>query len=59
MHWECERGCGQASGSKVYSTAAQARQYATAFDHRGELGKRAPLIGLLPLRVWRRLRQPR
>jgi hypothetical protein len=57
MSWECERGCGQASGSKTYATAEQARRYAVAFDQRdnSDLGKRAPLIGLLPLRLWRRL----
>ncbi|ORB16092.1 hypothetical protein BST37_07670 [Mycobacterium noviomagense] len=60
MYWECERGCGQASDSKTYATAEQARRYAAAFDRRdnSELGKRAPLIGLLPLRVWRRLNGP-
>jgi hypothetical protein len=61
MQWECERGCGQASGCKTYATATQARRYAAAFDRRdtSELGKRAPLIGLLPLRLWHRLRQSR
>lgn len=58
MHWTCERDCGQASGCKTYPTAQQALRYATAFDRRNELGKRAPLIGLLPLRLWRRFRQP-
>ncbi|ORV06378.1 hypothetical protein [Mycobacterium celatum] len=52
MHWECERGCGQASGSKTYPTAEDARRFAAAFDRTGALGKRAPLIGLLPLRLW-------
>ncbi len=28
MHWECERGCGQAGGNKTYSTATEARRYA-------------------------------
>lgn len=59
MHWECERGCGQAGGSKTYSTAAEARRYADAFDRTSEVGKRAPLLGLFPLRLWHRLRQPR
>lgn len=60
MFWECERGCGKASGSKRYATAEQARRYAVAFDRRdnSELGKRAPLIGLLPLRLWHRLNSP-
>lgn len=52
MHWECERGCGQASGSKTYPSAEQAHRYAAAFDRTNELGKRAPLVGLLPLRLW-------
>jgi hypothetical protein len=59
MHWECERGCGQASGSKPYPSAEEARRYAAAFDRTGELGKQAPLIGLLPLRLWHKLRQSR
>lgn len=59
MHWECERGCGQAGGSKTYPTAEQARRYAAAFGRTSELGKRAPLIGLLPLRLWHRLHQRR
>ncbi|WP_299559256.1 hypothetical protein [uncultured Mycolicibacterium sp.] len=58
MHWACER-CGGATGSKVYPTAADARRYAAAFNRRDsdDLGRRAPLLGLLPLRVWRRLRR--
>ncbi len=58
MRWACER-CGQAAGAKEYQTTADARRYATAFNRRdgADLGKRAPLIGLLPLRVWRRLRR--
>jgi hypothetical protein len=61
MHWECARGCRQASGSKTYPTAEQAHRYAAAFDRpdTSELGKRAPLIGLLPLRLWHRLRYQR
>ncbi len=57
MYWECDRGCGHASGGKTYATAEQARRYAVAFNRRdnSELGKRAPLIGLLPLRLWHRL----
>lgn len=57
MYWQCDRGCGQAGGSKTYPTAEQARRYAAAFDRRDSsaLGKRARLIGLLPLRLWHRL----
>jgi hypothetical protein len=60
MTWSCQRGCG-AGGSKRYPTAADARRYATAFDRedREDLGRRAPLFGLLPLRLWRALRRPR
>jgi hypothetical protein len=56
MRWACERGCG-AGGEKEYPTAAEARRFATAFDYdqRGSTGKRAPLFGLLPLRLWRTL----
>ncbi|MGV0794955.1 hypothetical protein [Mycolicibacterium sp. XJ1819] len=56
MRWACER-CGGDEGAKDYPTAADARRYAAAFNRRDvdDLGKRAPLIGLLPLRIWRRL----
>lgn len=55
MVWECSRGCGE-GGSKEYPSYDDARRYAAAFDHRDtdDLGARAPLIGLLPLRLWRR-----
>ena len=58
MRWACQRGCG-ASGEKLYATPADARRYAKAFDRedRDEIGRRAPLIGLLPLRIWRILRR--
>lgn len=58
MRWECERGCGLL-GSKRYLTTNDASRYAAAFDlrHDRDLGRRAPLIGLFPLRLWRRLRQ--
>lgn len=56
MRWHCERGCG-AGGDKRYPTAEQAQRYARAFDRedRSDIGRRAPLIGLLPLRVGRAL----
>jgi hypothetical protein len=62
MRWECERGCG-AGGAKEYATADDAERYAAAFDRedRQDLGQRAPLLGLLPLRLWwvlRRRRRP-
>ena len=58
MRWHCQRGCG-AGGSKRYDTAAEATLYASAFDRedREDLGRRAPLFGLFPLRLlrpWRR-----
>jgi len=58
MVWECERGCG-AGGSKEYATAAEARHFAAAFDRddREDLGRRAPLLGMFPLRIWYKLRQ--
>ncbi|MDR7303413.1 hypothetical protein [Haloactinomyces albus] len=58
MLWACERSCG-AGGSKSYATAADATRYARAFDRQDsdDLGRRAPLIGLLPLRMWRALRR--
>ena len=58
MRWACER-CGRSSGAKEYGSAAEAVRYAAAFNKRdaADIGKRAPLIGLLPLRIWRRLRR--
>jgi hypothetical protein len=55
MVWSCER-CGE-SGSKEYASVGDAERYARAFDHedRDDLGRRAPFIGLLPLRIWRRM----
>ncbi|AQT79300.1 hypothetical protein B1R94_08505 [Mycolicibacterium litorale] len=59
MHFHCERGCGT-TGYKTYPTAADAARYAGAFNRRDsdDLGKRAPLLGLLPLRLWRLIRRP-
>lgn len=56
MRWECERGCGT-GGEKTYESAADARRYAAALDRddRDRIGRRAPLLGMLPLRVWRAL----
>jgi hypothetical protein len=61
MRWECERGCGQGGGSKGYDTAEEAQRYAAAFNTRdsANLGERAPLIGLLPLRLWRLVKRRR
>jgi hypothetical protein len=54
MSWSCER-CGARGGSKQYASADEASRFAQAFDRedRADLGRRAPLIGLLPLRLWR------
>jgi hypothetical protein len=60
MTWRCER-CGAIGGSKTYASAAEAERYARAFDRedRSDLGRRAPLVGLLPLRLWRAWRDHR
>jgi hypothetical protein len=60
MIWECARGCG-AGGRKAYGDPGQARQFAEAFDRedRADLGRRAPWLGLFPLRLWRKLQQSR
>ena len=60
MLWRCQRGCG-ATGAKRYPTAEEALRYARAFDRedRDDLGRRAPLIGLLPLRIVRAVRARR
>ncbi len=57
MRWRCER-C-HACGFKRYQSGEEAERYARAFDaeDRHDLGRRAPLIGLLPLRVIRALRR--
>jgi hypothetical protein len=58
LHWRCAR-CGAAGGSKHYPSAEQAERYAAALDRRDsdEIGERAPLLGLFPLRLWRALRR--
>ncbi|MEO9221064.1 MAG: DUF1660 family phage protein [Mycobacteriaceae bacterium] len=52
LHWACAR-CAAVGGSKEYPSAEQARKFAAAFDveDSDDLGRRAPLIGLLPLRI--------
>jgi hypothetical protein len=57
MRWSCARGCG-AGGEKGYATAAEAARFARAFDRedREQLGRRAPLVGLFPLRLMHALR---
>jgi hypothetical protein len=54
MTWACER-CGAAGGEKTYGSPDEAVRFAAAFDRedRADLGRRAPLVGLLPLRLWR------
>jgi hypothetical protein len=54
MSWACAR-CGAPGGRKTYASAEAAERYARALDRedRDELGRRAPLVGLLPLRLWR------
>jgi hypothetical protein len=60
MYWSCQRGCG-AGGSKDYASAADAARYARGFDReeRDDVGRRAPLFGLFPLRLLRAFRQRR
>lgn len=58
MTWRCGRNCG-AGGTKRYPSAADAARYAAFLDHedRADLGRRAPLVGLLPLRLARAIRR--
>ncbi len=60
MRWQCQRGC-DAGGEKHYATEAEAQRYAAALDHEDSenLGRHAPLIAGLPLRIRRALRQRR
>lgn len=59
MRWTCSRGC-DVGGAKTYASGEDAARYAQAFDRHDskDLGRRAPLVGLLPLRLWRKLRYP-
>ncbi len=54
MRWECQRDCGS-SGEKRYGSAADARRYARNLDveDRSDIGRRAPLLGMFPLRAYR------
>jgi hypothetical protein len=58
MTWTCAR-CAHEGGRKRYPDAVAAARYAAAFDRedRDDLGRRAPLVGLLPLRIARALRR--
>jgi len=60
MRWSCRR-CGETLGQKEYPTPADARRYARALNREDseDLGTRAPLIGLLPLRLARLARRRR
>jgi hypothetical protein len=60
MRWTCER-CGAVGGEKTYASRDEAARYARALDRedRSDLGRRAPLVGLLPLRLWRAWRDRR
>ncbi len=59
MSWHCER-CEEA-GSKLYPSESDAARYAQAFDREDseDLGRRAPLLGMFPLRLWRLARRRR
>jgi hypothetical protein len=59
MRWSCVR-CG-AGGAKTYASAADAARYAQALDRedREDIGRRAPLISGLPLRLLRLWRNRR
>jgi hypothetical protein len=58
MRWTCERSCG-AGGAKEYASDTEAALYAAGFDRedRAELGRRAPILGMFPLRVWWNVRK--
>jgi hypothetical protein len=63
MRWACER-CGAAGGEKTYASPDEAARFARAFDRedRDDVGRRAPLFGLFPLRLawlFRRRRRAR
>jgi hypothetical protein len=58
MRWQCQRGRG-AGGVKSYPAADDAVRYARAFNRedREDLGRRAPLVALFPLRLARAMRR--
>jgi hypothetical protein len=58
MRWSCAR-CGVVGGTKEYASAEDAARYARVFDRedREDMGRRAPLIAGLPLRLWRAFRR--
>jgi hypothetical protein len=60
MRWACGR-CGAVGGSKTYASPEEAARYARAFDRedREDLGRRAPLVAGLPLRLWHAWRHRR
>ena len=60
MTWACVR-CGNVGGQKTYASIEEAQRYAAVFDRedREDMGRRAPLVGLLPLRLWRAWRDSR
>ncbi len=56
--WECQRSCG-AAGQKEYPSADRAQVMAAALDRedQADIGRRAPLLGMFPLRLLHRRRQ--
>jgi hypothetical protein len=58
MRWRCARGC-DVGGEKRYPSAEDAARYARALDRedREDLGRRAPLVALFPLRLMRAARK--
>ncbi len=58
MRWTCARGCG-AGRAEGDASADEAARYAAAFDRedRDEVGRRAPFLGMFPLRMWWTLRK--
>jgi len=60
MTWACEC-CGAPGGSKDYASSEEAATFARGLDRedREDLGRRPPLVALLPLRVWRAFRDRR
>lgn len=60
MRWSCERGCG-AGGEKTYESPEEATRFAASFDRddRADLGRRAPPLGLFPLRLLHALKKRR
>jgi hypothetical protein len=57
LHWQCDRDCDDAGGTRAYKSADDARRIAAALDveDREGIGNR-PIMSLMPLKLAKRSR---